>query len=216
MGTHPIFESVFDCLTWKVKPIEIREKMESMKLILCGDSAVGKSKLVERFLLDDYSKHTSSTYAITKYIQNIKIDGLGTVKVDLWDTAGQERFMSLHPGFYHNAHAAILVFDVTRKSTYKNLSVWYKELRQYRSQIPVIVLANKIDENPKATEMQFNFAKKNNLEMNYSSAADGTNVVKVFHRAIEQGVEYKSDDSKHDFNDLIAAELEEWDESDEE
>ena len=81
----------------------------------------------------------------------------------------QERFMSLHPGFYHNAHAAILVFDVTRKSTYKNLSVWYKELRQYRSQIPVIVLANKIDENPKATEMQFNFAKKNNLEMNYSS-----------------------------------------------
>ena len=77
--------------------------------------------------------------------------------------------MSLHPGFYHNAHAAILVFDVTRKSTYKNLSVWYKELRQYRSQIPVIVLANKIDENPKATEMQFNFAKKNNLEMNYSS-----------------------------------------------
>merc|ERR1711990_65112 len=89
MGTHPIFESVFDCLTEKVKPIEIREKMESMKLILCGDSAVGKSKLVERFLLDDYSKHTSSTYAITKYIQNIKIDGLGTVKVDLWDTAGQ-------------------------------------------------------------------------------------------------------------------------------
>ena len=47
--------------------------------------------LVERFLLDDYSKHTSSTYAITKYIQNIKIDGLGTVKVDLWDTAGQVR-----------------------------------------------------------------------------------------------------------------------------
>jgi Rab-like protein 2 len=77
--------------------------------------------------------------------------------------------MSLHPGFYHGAHAAILVFDVTRKSTYKNLAVWYKELRQYRSKIPVLVLANKIDENPKSTEMQFNFAKKNNLEMNYSS-----------------------------------------------
>merc|ERR1712168_756846 len=160
MGLIPFLSPISIVQQRKVKPIENREKRESMKLILCGDSAVGKSKLVERFLLDDYSKHTPSTYAITKYIQNIKIDGIGTVKVDLWDTAGQERFMSLHPGFYHNAHAAILVFDVTRKSTYKNLSVWYKELRQYRSQIPVIVLANKIDENPKATEMQFNFAKR--------------------------------------------------------
>merc|ERR1739848_166765 len=97
------------------------EEPADLKIILCGDSAVGKSKLVERFLLDDYSKHTSSTYAITKYVQTIKVDGIGQVEVDLWDTAGQERFQSLHPGFYHNAHAAILVFDVTRKATYKNL-----------------------------------------------------------------------------------------------
>jgi len=185
-----------------------------IKLILCGDSAVGKSKLVQRFLLNDYTKHTSSTYAITKYIQNVKIDGLGIVKVDLWDTAGQEKFLSLHPGFYHGAQAAILVFDVTRKSTYKNLTIWYKELRQHRPNIPVLVLANKIDENPKSTEIQFNFAKKNNLEMNYSSAADGTNVVNVFHRAIKKGVDYKQDDSQHDFNDLVAAELDDWDDLD--
>ena len=175
------------------------KKVESIKLILCGDSAVGKSKLgaplqflklrsysdqifgyaiylhlVERFLLDNYSKHTSSTYAITKYVQTIKVDGVGQVEVDLWDTAGQERFQSLHPGFYHGAHAAILVFDVTRKPTYKNLAVWYKELRSYRNQIPVIVLANKIDENPKSTQIQFNFAKKNGLEMNFTSGT-GTN-----------------------------------------
>ena len=85
----------------------LMSKNEKIKLILCGDSAVGKSKLgesscwviiydviiklgsVERFLLDDYSKHTSSTYAITKYIQEIKVDGIGQVTVDLWDTAGQ-------------------------------------------------------------------------------------------------------------------------------
>merc|ERR1712168_1495288 len=164
METHPIFESDFDCLTEKkLIRFEKGKNMESMKLILCGDSAVGKSKLVERFLLDNYSKHTSSTYAITKYVQTIKVDGVGQVEVDLWDTAGQERFQSLHPGFYHGAHAAILVFDVTRKPTYKNLAVWYKELRSYRNQIPVIVLANKIDENPKSTQIQFNFAKKTGL-----------------------------------------------------
>ena len=91
------------------------------------------------------------------------------MEVDLWDTAGQERFQSLHPGFYHGAHAAILVFDVTRKPTYKNLAVWYKELRSFRPNIPVVVIANKIDENPKSTQIQFNFAKKNDLEMNYTS-----------------------------------------------
>ena len=87
----------------------------------------------------------------------------------MWDTAGQERFQSLHPGFYHGAHAAILVFDVMRKQTYKNLQIWYKELRENRPTIPVIVLANKIDANPKSTQIQFNFAKKNGLTMNYTS-----------------------------------------------
>merc|ERR1719436_392749 len=192
------------------------KKVETIKLILCGDSAVGKSKLVERFLLDDYSKHTSSTYAITKYVQTIKLDGIGQVEVDLWDTAGQERFQSLHPGFYHNAHAAILVFDVTRKATYKNLSIWYQELRSHRPKIPVIVLANKIDENPKSTQIQFNFAKKNGLEMNYTSAADGTNVVRVFHSAIKSGVSYLHDDSLHDFNDLMKQEFDQWDDSEDE
>ena len=51
----------------------------------------------------------------------------------------------MHPSYYHQAHACLLVFDVTRKVTYQNLAAWYKELREYRSDIPCIVLANKID-----------------------------------------------------------------------
>ena len=108
--------------------------------------------------------------------------------LDIWDTAGQERFSSMHPSYYHQSHACILVctiymllveltmqqhlwqlsltlllvlkmkeflfsfylhssqaFDITRKTTYKNLAKWYKELREYRSDIPCIVVANKID-----------------------------------------------------------------------
>ena len=65
--------------------------------------------------------------------------------IDIWDTAGQERFQSMHPSYYHQAHACLLVFDVTRKITYKNLSNWLTELRKYRPEIPCFCIANKID-----------------------------------------------------------------------
>lgn len=64
---------------------------------------------------------------------------------DFWDTAGQERFSSMHPSYYYRAHACVLVFDVTRKITYKNLTDWYGELRQYCEGIPCLLVANKID-----------------------------------------------------------------------
>lgn len=69
----------------------------------------------------------------------------GVAVTDFWDTAGQERFSSMHPSYYYRAHACILVFDVTRKATYKNLSEWYGELRQYCEGIPCLLVANKID-----------------------------------------------------------------------
>ena len=64
---------------------------------------------------------------------------------DFWDTAGQERFQSMHRSYYHQAHACILVFDATRKTTYKNLANWYEEMRKYRPDIPCLCGVNKID-----------------------------------------------------------------------
>jgi Rab-like protein 2 len=122
---------------------------------------------------------------------------------DFWDTAGQERFASMHPSYYYRANACILVgvlfvacsacdvlsvwgpwnevqvFDVTRKATYTNLAEWYKELRVYCENIPVICVANKIDVDEKVTKKAFQFPKKHDLPFYFVSAADGTNVVKV-------------------------------------
>ena len=75
-----------------------------IKIILLGDTAVGKSKLVERFLLDDYEERTSSTYALTMYRHNHDING-DMYKIDIWDTAGQEVFDKLHDSYYFGAHA---------------------------------------------------------------------------------------------------------------
>ncbi|PIO22766.1 hypothetical protein AB205_0148720 [Aquarana catesbeiana] len=153
---------------------------------------------------------------------------------DFWDTAGQERFQSMHASYYHKAHACILavcygsrlealldtlaprrrtsaggsqlVFDVQRKITYKNLTSWYQELREYRPEIPCIVVANKIDADLRMTQKGFNFAKKHSLPFYFVSAADGTNVVKLFTDAIKLAVSYKQ--NSQDFLDEVMRELE--------
>lgn len=181
---------------------------EHIKIICLGDSAVGKSKLMERFLIDGYRPQQLSTYALTLYKYTTKVNDK-TVLVDFWDTAGQERFQSMHPSYYHKAHACIMVFDVQRKITYKNLSNWYTELRESRPEIPCVIVANKIDADLKITQKSFNFAKKHGLPFYFVSAADGTNVVKLFRDTIKLAMSYKQNSS--DFMDEVMRELENFD-----
>ena len=161
-----------------------------VKIILLGDSAVGKSKLMKRFLMDDYKPRQLSTFALTLYRYNTNVNGK-PCKIDFWDTAGQERFQSLHPSYYFGAKACVMVFDVTRKLTYQHLSTWYKELRQYCEDIPCYCVANKIDVDYKVTKKKFAFPKKHGMTCDFVSAADGTNVVKIFKNAIRGAIEYK-------------------------
>ena len=118
----------------------------------------------------------------------------------------------MHPSYYHSAHSCILVFDITRKITYKNLSSWYKELRQYRPDIPCLLAANKIDVDMSVTKKQFNFAKTYQMPFYFVSASDGTNVVKVFREAIRLALHYKENST--DFVDEVLKELENLDNSD--
>uniref|UniRef100_A0A663M1Q9 RAB, member of RAS oncogene family like 2B n=2 Tax=Athene cunicularia TaxID=194338 RepID=A0A663M1Q9_ATHCN len=149
-----------------------------------------------------------STFALTLYKHRARVDGQ-EVLVDFWDTAGQERFQSMHASYYHKAHACIMVFDVQRKVTYRNLNSWYKELREFRPEIPCIVVANKIDADMKVTQKSFNFARKFSLPFYFVSAADGTNVVKLFNDAIKLAVAYKQNSG--DFMDEVMRELESFD-----
>ena len=115
-----------------------------LKIILLGDSAVGKSKMIERFLMEEYNPRQLSTYALTLFRKTVEMENK-KYAVDFWDTAGQEQFDSLHSSYYYNAHACVLAFDITRKVTYKNLEKWYKELREHLPDVPVICVANKAD-----------------------------------------------------------------------
>lgn len=109
----------------------------------------------------------------------------------------------MHPSYYFGAHVCILVFDVTRKSTYKNLDNWYKKLRNYCEQIPCIVVANKIDVDYEVTTKVFRFASEHGLPLFYASAADGTNVVKVFKEACLLGYQYKNSPNKDFYTSVM-------------
>jgi len=163
------------------------EDPADLKIILCGDSAVGKSKMVERFLLDDYNPRTLSTYALTLFRYNYEHEGRNW-KIDFWDTAGQEQFDRLHASYYFQANACILAFDVTRKVTYKNLETWFKEIRQHCPDIPVICVANKIDIEPAMAKKKFNFPVTHELPFYFVSSSDGTNIVRVFQEAIQLAI----------------------------
>ena len=171
-----------------------KEDDAEIKLILLGDSAVGKTKMVERYLMDEYNPQQLSTYALTLFRKNVDIDGR-SVSVEIWDTAGQERFNKMHPAYYHGAHACILCFDVTRKATYQHLSNWYDELRESCESIPCILVANKIDIDYAVTRKNFKFAASRNLPFYFVSAADGTNVVKVFRAAVEAAIDWKKNNN---------------------
>jgi Ras family len=116
-----------------------------------------------------------------------------------------ERFATMHPSYYYRAHACILVFDVTRKPTYKHLEDWYAELRQYCEEIPCCVVANKIDVNTDVVRKSFAFADKHGLPLYFVSAADGTNVVRIFEDAVRAGLAYKrsSDDFMAEVLELL-------------
>ncbi|KAM8778966.1 LOW QUALITY PROTEIN: rab-like protein 2B [Rhynchonycteris naso] len=196
----------------KARPCELDQEKydadDNVKIICLGDSAVGKSKLMERFLMDGFQPQQLSTYALNLYKHTATVDGK-TVLVDFWDTAGQERFQSMHASYYHKAHACILVFDVQRKVTYRNLPTWYTELREFRPEIPCFVVANKIDADIKMTQKSFGFTKKYSLPLYFVSAADGTNVVKLFNDAIRSAVSYKQ--NSQDFMDEVLQELKNFD-----
>ena len=97
------------------------------KLLLIGDSGVGKSCLLLRFADDTYTESYISTIGVDFKIRTIELDGK-TIKLQIWDTAGQERFRTLTSSYYRGCHGIILVFDVNERSSFDNLKQWLDEL----------------------------------------------------------------------------------------
>ncbi|KAI9321796.1 ras family-domain-containing protein [Dichotomocladium elegans] len=123
----------------------IPNKATNVKLVLLGESGVGKSSLVHRFVNRDYEANREPTIGAAFLTQRCHLDDR-SIKFEIWDTAGQERFHSLAPMYYRNAQAAIIVYDITKASTLDKAKSWAKELqRQANSGIVIALAGNKLD-----------------------------------------------------------------------
>ncbi|XP_047338959.1 ras-related protein RABA6b-like [Impatiens glandulifera] len=153
------------------------------KTVLIGDSAVGKSNLLSRFAKDEFHLDSKPTIGVEFAYRTVKISDK-LIKVQIWDTAGQERFRAITSSYYRGALGALLVYDITRRSTFENLTKWLREIRGFsNTDMVVVLLGNKSDlvhlREVEIEEGQ-SLAKLENLCFMETSARENLNVESAF------------------------------------
>mmetsp|Transcript_17226 Transcript_17226/g.18694 ORF Transcript_17226/g.18694 Transcript_17226/m.18694 type:complete len:213 (+) Transcript_17226:54-692(+) len=153
------------------------------KLLLIGDSGVGKSCLLLRFADDTYTESYITTIGVDFKIRTVEVDGK-TIKLQIWDTAGQERFRAITEAYYRRAVGALLVYDITRKETFDHVEHWLEELYHHAGRNTVVILVgNKSDLEYKRevdTQLGKDYAEKNGLGFLETSALESRNVEEAF------------------------------------
>ncbi|URE44421.1 ras-related protein [Musa troglodytarum] len=115
------------------------------KVVLIGDSGVGKSNILSRFTRNEFWLESKSTLGVEFATRTVQVEGR-IIKAQIWDTAGQERYRAITSAYYRGALGAILVYDVTKPTTFENVSRWLRELRDHAdSNIVVMLIGNKTD-----------------------------------------------------------------------
>lgn len=157
------------------------------KVVLIGDSGVGKSNLLSRFTRNEFNLESKSTIGVEFATRSMTIEGR-RIKAQIWDTAGQERYRAITSAYYRGAVGALLVYDIAKHLTFENAERWLKELRDHSDANIVVMLAgNKTDlkhMRSVPTEEGRMFAEKNNLLFIETSALDSTNVENAFRQCL--------------------------------
>jgi small GTP-binding protein len=158
-------------------------KPREVKVVLLGDTGVGKSSLVLRFVTNNFKPYSESTIGASFMSKLMTVNGK-PIKFQIWDTAGQEKYHSLAPMYYRGAAAAILVYDITRSSTFKTLQNWVEELKSKGPKdIAIAIAGNKADlEDSREVERSVaqNYANDINAIYLETSAKEDTNVQDIF------------------------------------
>lgn len=153
------------------------------KLLVIGDSGVGKSCLLRRFADNQYTESYISTIGVDFKIRTVDIDGK-VIKLQIWDTAGQERFRTITSSYYRGAHGIIVVYDCTEPDTFDNVKHWLNEIDRYAcDNVCKLLVGNKVDLKDKkvvTTEAAAAQAEQLGIPFVETSAKESENVERAF------------------------------------
>ena len=159
------------------------------KLVLIGDSGVGKTNILSRYLTNQFSASTQPTVGVEFGSKIIK-KGEKLIKLQIWDTAGQERYKSITSAYYKGAKGAFVVYDISRKSTFDNVDKWINELKNNGSEdVFILLVGNKSDLNDQREISEEEVKKKAevyNIAFCETSALKGNNIEFAFESLIDK------------------------------
>ena len=159
------------------------------KLILIGDSSVGKSNILLQYLKGKFDANSKATVGVEFGTKNIEINNK-KIKIQIWDTAGQERYRSITSAYYRGAKGAFIVYDITRKETFDNIDKWVADLKNNGDDnISIVLIGNKSDLDEKreiSKEEGVQKSEEFKTAFMETSALNGDNIDKAFDELIEQ------------------------------
>ena len=170
------------------------EKKEVLyKILLLGDSSVGKTCFLMRYTDNTFQEIHMSTIGLDYKLKNVQLDDGKIVKIQIWDTAGQDRFRSITKNYYKGAHGIILIYDITNQKTFENVKNWINQIKEEVSnKVTIILVGNKIDDEDHrvvSTEQGEKMAKDFGLMFFECSAKSGVNIDSTFNELVKKTVE---------------------------
>ena len=163
----------------------------SIKITLIGDSSVGKTCIINKFIKNDFSENSSIPTSGASYSEKIIKKFNKTISLNLWDTAGQERYRAIGRHFYKKSHITCLIYDITNEASFENLkNIWYNELKEFGEEVKIIaVVGNKNDlfvyEKVKEDDAR-KFAEKIDAVFKLTSAKSGDGINDLFNILVDK------------------------------
>ena len=170
------------------------------KVIIIGDTAVGKSNILSRYVKDEFSTNSKSTVGVELGIKFLKVKNTKT-KIQIWDTAGQERYRAITSSYFKGSNGCFIVYDITNEASFNNIENWYEQIQKETSKdIPILLVGNKCDlEDERKVPIEKGKEKAQNLNCAFfeTSALKKINIDKIFEELVNNIYE-KTGGNKND------------------
>lgn len=173
----------------ELSPGDYEQEDYKIKIIVVGDSGVGKTNLINRFASDKFDTNSKATIGVEFVYKTLKINK-EVIKVEVWDTAGQERYKAITSSYYKGAKGAIIVYDITNEDSFNNVESWMNEVtKKGKTDMQFLLVGNKKDliNDRKVTEQKgIDKAKELNMNLFEASALEKTNVNEAFNYLVKE------------------------------